>query len=138
MENENIVNDNDKNNSKIIKKLSIGYGNYKASKMIEIENINDVLKCNYQQLSGGIFANPKHKEPNKCCEISKSDYEDILKILEKIDFSEKASENDYYEGGDAGTLIVEYEDGSTQTKEFGIHMPKDVKELFKVMLKKCK
>ena len=57
-------------------------------------------------------------------------------MIEKINFDEKVSDDDYLEGGGAGNLSIEYEDGTTLIKEFGSYMPKDINELYRAIINK--
>ena len=54
--------------------------------------------------------------------------------MKKIDFDEKVSDDDYLEGGSAGKLSIEYEDGTIQIKKFGSYMPKDIIELYQAIM----
>lgn len=119
---------------KNIRKLTIHNGNYLAGELIELERFNDILKCNYKQSQNIFSGNPK--EENKYCEMSKEDNEYIITLIEKINFDEKVSDDDYLEGGGAGNLSIEYEDGTTLIKEFGSYMPKDINELYRAIINK--
>lgn len=125
-----IVGYTDKN----IRKLTIHNGNYLAGELIELERFNDILKCNYKQSQNIFSGNPK--EENKYCEMSKEDNEYIITLIEKINFDEKVSDDDYLEGGSAGNLSIEYEDGTTLIKEFGSYIPKDINELYRAIINK--
>lgn len=119
---------------KNIKKLTIQNGNYISNELIEIQGNNGVLECNYKQCKNIIFNNTS--EENKCVELSKDDIENIIELIRRIDFNEKVSNDDYLEGGSAGKVIIEYDDSTTIIKEFGSYMPKDVSDLYQVIIRK--
>lgn len=116
---------------KKIKKLTINNGNYLEMELIILYAFKDVVKCNYKKSQSVLSENVKEK--NKYCELSKKD---IFPLIEKINFDEKVSSDDYLEGGGAGNLSIEYEDGTILNKEFGSYMPKDINELYQLIINK--
>lgn len=116
---------------KEIRKLTINNGNYLGRELIILDVFKDVIKCNYKKSQSVLSGNAKEK--NKYCELSKKD---IFPLIEEINFDEKVSDDDYLEGGGAGNLSIEYEDGIILNKEFGSYMPKDINELYQVIINK--
>ena len=116
---------------KEIRKLTINNGNYLGRELIILDVFKDVIKCNYKKAQSVLSRNAKEK--NKYCELSKKD---IFPLIEEINFDEKVSDDDYLEGGGAGNLSIEYEDGIILNKEFGSYMPKDINELYQVIINK--
>jgi len=112
--------------------LTIKNGNYLASELIEIKGDNNRLICNYKKIQEMIADNIK--EENISYEISQEDKEKIYKLIKKIDFNEKVSNNDYLEGGSAGEITVEFDDGTMLSKEFGSYMPSEIVDLYQFII----
>lgn len=116
---------------KSIKKLIIKNGNYIVHEKLELWGFNDILKCNYNQVRS--FASKNPGEKNEIYVILEEDKINIYNSIDKIDFKEKPNENDYGEGGSAGSLTIVYEDNTMLIKEFGMHMQNDITNLYELI-----
>ena len=118
---------------KTIKSLIINNGNYISQEKVELWGFDTILKCNYNQVNTFLSKNPG--EQNEFYVILDEAKDEICSLISKVNFEEKASENDFLEGGTAGSLTIVCEDGTTLIKEFGAYMQEDIINLYEYIKK---